>query len=45
MLIKEAGVRKLTADKIGSKAGSTTRKKEDHYTMIKVLVHWENTQF
>lgn len=28
MLIKEAGVRKLTADKIGSKAGSTTRKKK-----------------
>lgn len=32
----------LTADKIDTKAGSITRNKQDHYTVIKVLVHWGN---
>lgn len=33
---------KLIADKIDTKAGNITRNNHNHYTVIKVLIHWGN---
>lgn len=39
---QKVSVLELKADKVDTNARSITRNKQDHYTVIKVLIHWEN---
>lgn len=40
---QKVSVLELIADKIDTNARSNAGNKEDRYTVIKILVHWENT--